>query len=88
MKKNEGLLNVFSLKKLIINSIKFYQQKISANTRPRCRFIPTCSSYTITSIERFGIIKGGFMSMYRILRCNPFCKSGYDPVPEKKKDLL
>ena len=85
MKKSENLLSIFSLKKFIIGSIKFYQRRISANTKPRCRFIPTCSSYAITAIERFGVIKGGFISVYRILRCNPFCKCGYDPVPEKNK---
>ncbi len=83
MKKNKGFLFKFSLKKFIIDCIKFYQQKISVNTRPRCRFIPTCSSYAITAVERFGVLKGSAMSIFRILRCNPFCKCGYDPVPDK-----
>lgn len=73
------------MKRFIIYLIKFYQRKISINTRPRCRFIPTCSAYTITAIERFGIFKGLILSIFRILRCNPFCKCGYDPVPEKRK---
>ncbi len=84
MKKNKNVLFKFSLEKFIISSIKFYQKKISVNTRPRCRFTPTCSSYAITAVERFGAFKGSAMAIFRILRCNPFCKCGYDPVPEKK----
>lgn len=84
MKRNKSILFKFSLKRFIISSIKFYQKRISVNTQPRCRFIPTCSSYAITAVERFGAFKGSAMAVFRILRCNPFCKCGYDPVPEKK----
>ena len=48
-----------------------------------CKFVPTCSSYTKESIERFGVIKGGYLGIKRILRCNPFNVGGYDPVKEK-----
>ncbi len=73
------------MKKLIISMILFYQKKISPS-RPRCcRFEPTCSAYAIQAIEKRGVIVGLFLAFYRILRCNPFCKAGYDPVPEKKK---
>ena len=61
-----------------------YQKHISSKTPPRCRFYPTCSHYTYTAIERFGVIKGTLLGMWRILRCNPFNPGGYDPVPEKK----
>lgn len=50
---------------------------------PRCKYYPTCSSYTITAIERFGVIKGSILGAWRILRCNPFSNGGVDYVPEK-----
>jgi hypothetical protein len=71
------------LKKLALSSIKWYQKNISSTKPPTCRYVPTCSTYTYTAIERFGLVKGGFMGLKRILRCNPFVKGGYDPVPEK-----
>ncbi len=71
------------LKKVALSSIKWYQKNISSTKPPTCRYVPTCSAYTYTAIERFGFIKGGFMGLKRILRCNPFVKGGYDPVPEK-----
>jgi len=49
-----------------------------------CKYHPTCSEYGYKAIERFGIIKGGIMALWRILRCNPFSKGGFDPVPDKK----
>ncbi|MEG0996323.1 MAG: membrane protein insertion efficiency factor YidD, partial [Clostridia bacterium] len=49
---------------------------------PSCRFQPTCSQYALTAIERYGAWRGGWMAAWRLLRCNPFCKGGYDPVPE------
>ncbi len=48
---------------------------------PTCRFCPTCSEYAIIAIEKHGAAKGGLLAIWRILRCNPFCKGGYDPVP-------
>ena len=73
------------MKKLFIYLIRFYQNSISAHTRPSCKYYPTCSNYALEAIERFGALKGGIMSIYRILRCNPFSRGGYDPVPEKHK---
>ncbi len=48
---------------------------------PCCRFVPSCSSYAVEAIDTYGALKGGFMALKRILRCNPLCKGGYDPVP-------
>lgn len=72
------------MKKITIFLIRFYQRHISSGTPPTCRFLPTCSEYAIQAIERFGFFKGIGLSLWRILRCNPFCKGGYDPVPEKR----
>ena len=69
------------MRKFLILSIKFYQKWISPLKPPTCRFIPTCSNYAITAIERYGIIKGGVLAVKRLLKCHPFHKSGYDPVP-------
>ena len=52
-----------------------------------CRFTPTCSAYAIEAIETHGIFKGVALGFYRILRCNPFCKGGYEPVPPRKESL-
>lgn len=72
------------MKKILIYFIKLYQ-KTPGNWHFSCRFIPTCSDYAIVAIERFGVIKGSFLAIKRIIRCNPFGKSGIDPVPNKEK---
>ena len=75
------------MKRPLIWLIKFYRKYISPKTPPSCKFTPTCSQYGLEAIERFGAIKGGFMTLWRILRCNPFSVGGYDPVPEKRSKL-
>ena len=72
------------MKKLLIWLIRLYQRAISAKTPPSCRFTPTCSAYAIEAIQRFGVIRGTGLAVWRILRCNPWGRHGYDPVPEKK----
>jgi len=69
------------IKSILIKSVRFYQKYISPLKPPSCRFTPTCSTYTIKALERFGIWKGLLLSVWRILRCNPFNKGGEDPVP-------
>jgi len=61
--------------------IRFYRRFISPGLPPSCRFQPTCSEYADEAIARYGIIKGGRLAVWRILRCNPFGTGGYDPVP-------
>lgn len=61
--------------------IRFYRKYISVLKPPSCRYSPTCSQYAIQAIEKYGAIKGSFMAFKRILRCHPYHKGGYDPVP-------
>ena len=72
------------MKRALLKVIRFYQTAVSPLFPPRCRFIPTCSQYGLEAIERFGALKGGLLTLWRILRCNPWSRGGYDPVPEKK----
>ena len=72
------------MKKVLLAIIRFYRAAISPYTKPSCKYIPTCSEYRLEAIERFGVLKGSALTIWRILRCNPFSKGGYDPVPEKK----
>ena len=70
------------MKKIFIGLIKFYRKYLSGlKGGPTCKFTPTCSEYAIEAIEKYGAFKGGILSVWRILRCNPFSKGGYDPVP-------
>jgi putative membrane protein insertion efficiency factor len=69
------------MKQAALELIRLYQSTISQVTPPSCRFTPTCSHYAIEAIERFGLLKGSWMTAKRLARCNPFNKGGYDPVP-------
>ncbi|MBK6773716.1 MAG: membrane protein insertion efficiency factor YidD [Ignavibacteria bacterium] len=69
---------------VLIFLIKVYQKTVSPFLPDSCRYYPTCSHYSIEAIQKHGFFYGIFLSIYRILRCNPFSKSGFDPVPEKK----
>ncbi len=76
------------LKKMLIKLIKFYQMALSPyKGRGYCIYYPSCSHYAVDAIEKYGALKGGFMAFKRILRCNPFAKGGYDPVPIKLDKL-
>jgi len=78
---------ITNLPKLIfLKLIRFYQIFISPMLGSNCIYTPTCSNYTYQAIERFGIIKGGWMGAKRVARCTPFHEGGYDPVPEKPDD--
>ena len=69
------------MKKACRAAIRFYQREVSPLFPPRCRYIPTCSEYALEAVEKYGAVKGSFLAAKRILRCNPFHKGGYDPVP-------
>lgn len=72
---------MWTLKWILLVPILFYQKCITPFTPPSCRFIPTCSEYARQAIVKYGPLKGSYLAVKRILRCNPWGGSGYDPVP-------
>jgi len=68
------------MKIILIRGIKLYQRFISPLFPNSCRFYPTCSNYAILAIDKYGIVKGSFLAIKRILKCNPFYPGGYDPL--------
>lgn len=75
------------MKKILLTLIKFYKTAVSPHMQKNCKYIPTCSQYGIEAIERFGAFKGTALTVWRIMRCNPFSKGGYDPVPQKNEKV-
>lgn len=73
------------LKMIVLKLIVLYQRFISPLLAPRCRFYPSCSQYCFDAVEQYGIIKGLFLGIKRVLRCHPFNEGGYDPVPPPTK---
>lgn len=71
------------MKQMLIAIIKFYRKYLSKYKLPtqHCIYTPTCSEYGLEAIEKYGALKGGLLTIWRILRCNPFHRGGYDPVP-------
>lgn len=69
------------MKKVLIYLIKFYKNYISPRKSTKCPYYPTCSDYGLEAVEKYGAVKGGFLALWRIIRCNPFSRGGYDPVP-------
>lgn len=69
------------MKKILIYIIKMYRKYISPlKSQPTCRFYPTCSQYSLEALEKYGLIKGSYLSVKRVARCNPFNPGGYDPL--------
>ena len=68
------------MKALALWLLRQYKRWISPALPPSCRYVPTCSEYAIEAVERFGLLCGGAMAIWRVLRCHPFVKGGYDPV--------
>lgn len=74
------------VKKLFLTFIRFYRKYLSPMKRtPCCRFTPTCSAYALEAVQVHGALKGVLLALWRILRCNPLFKGGYDPVPPKRE---
>ncbi|HAH95665.1 MAG TPA: membrane protein insertion efficiency factor YidD [Firmicutes bacterium] len=69
------------MKGAILLLLRFYRKFISPLLGPKCRFQPTCSMYAMTAVEKYGVLKGGWLAVRRILRCHPWNPGGYDPVP-------
>ena len=70
------------MKSILLALIRFYRKFISPCTPPSCRFRPTCSQYGLEAIEKYGALKGGWLTVKRLMRCHPFYKGDwYDPVP-------
>ena len=73
------------MKAALLWLIRLYRKSVSPLSPGKCKYIPTCSQYGLEAIERFGALKGGLLTLWRVLRCNPWSRGGYDPVPEKKE---
>ena len=73
------------MKYVCIFLIKLYKKFLSPIMGKDCRYYPTCSTYTLEAVKKFGALKGSLLGAYRILRCNPFSKGGFDPVPDNLK---
>ena len=69
------------MKKFLLVCIQFYRRRISPLFPPCCRYRPTCSEYAVQAIQKYGALKGGWLALKRLLRCNPLGGHGYDPVP-------
>jgi len=69
------------MKRVLIALVRGYRRYVSPLLPPSCRFTPTCWEYAVEALQKYGAWKGGWLAVWRILRCNPFCKGGYDPVP-------
>ena len=68
------------VRRLVIGLIQVYRTFLSPILPPTCRYEPSCSIYTVQAIEKYGVLKGLFMGILRVLRCHPFAKGGFDPV--------
>ena len=69
------------MKRVLLRLIRLYQRYISPVKYTRCPYIPTCSSYGYEAIEKYGALRGSVLALWRVLRCNPLSRGGYDPVP-------
>jgi putative membrane protein insertion efficiency factor len=67
-------------KKVVLQLLRGYKWLISPMLPPACRYVPTCSEYAMEAVERYGALRGGVMAIWRVLRCHPLAKGGYDPV--------
>ncbi|MGA2459401.1 MAG: membrane protein insertion efficiency factor YidD [Terriglobales bacterium] len=68
------------MKSLALLLLQLYKRWISPAFPPSCRYVPTCSEYAMEAVERYGALRGGFMAAWRVLRCHPLAKGGYDPA--------
>ncbi|NLV49726.1 MAG: membrane protein insertion efficiency factor YidD [Clostridiales bacterium] len=69
------------MKKVLMALVRFYRRGLSPLRPPCCRYVPTCSQYALEALEKYGALKGSWLALKRVLRCHPFHRGGYDPVP-------
>jgi len=69
------------MKSAVLAALRFYKAAVSPMLPPACRYTPTCSEYAMEAVERFGVMRGGWLAAKRLLSCHPWCRGGYDPVP-------
>lgn len=81
------MLDLFRPRTWFVGLIRLYQKLVSPSLGVNCRYLPTCSTYAIEAISRFGIWRGGWLAVKRIGRCHPLRPGGYDPVPENWRSL-
>ena len=76
------------MKRAMLASLRFYKRRISPLLPPACKYTPTCSEYAMQAVERYGAVYGGYLAARRLLRCHPFAKGGYDPVPKRVDTII
>lgn len=67
-------------KRVVLGILRAYKWAVSPLIPPACRYVPTCSEYAMEAIDRYGVLRGGAKALWRVMRCHPFVKGGYDPV--------
>jgi putative membrane protein insertion efficiency factor len=75
-------------KRIVLGLLQGYKWMVSPLLPPACRYVPTCSEYAMEAVERYGALRGGWMAMWRVLRCHPLVKGGYDPVVRRNLSEL
>jgi hypothetical protein len=73
-------------KLIVLHLLQAYKWMLSPLLPPSCRYVPTCSEYAMEAVDRYGVLRGGLMAAWRVLRCHPFVKGGYDPVVRQHHD--
>ena len=67
--------------RVVLYLLRGYKWALSPLLSPACRYVPSCSDYAMEAVDRYGVLRGGLMAIWRVLRCQPFCRGGHDPVP-------
>ena len=76
------------MKAAVLAMLRLYKRWLSPSLLPSCRYVPSCSEYAMEAVDRYGVLRGGWMSVWRLLRCHPFVKGGYDPVVRHSHRIL
>jgi putative membrane protein insertion efficiency factor len=70
----------------VLRCLRAYKWAVSPIFPPACRYVPSCSEYAMEAVERYGVVRGGLMALWRLLRCHPFAQGGYDPVVKQSEN--